>query len=145
MCCIVIFIQFHSFLISLLDFCLEPIFHSAMIYSASIIPYTFCSFCCWYIALICNREIGCWVFFQFTYIHFDLLCVLYVVCFGENFLCCWEQSYFLALGGMLCRCLLGLLDVWHHSTSAFLCYCLDDISIGEGGLLKMSSSITVFG
>jgi hypothetical protein len=46
--------------------------------------------------------------------------------------------------GILCRHLSGPLVLWCHSRISLLIFCLDDLSIGDGGVLK-SPAITVLG
>jgi hypothetical protein len=44
----------------------------------------------------------------------------------------------LLLDGIFCKHQLGTFDLWYHLVLGFLCsfFCLDDLSIGDRGLIK---------
>lgn len=97
-------------------------FHSVVRCSVSMSLYPPCYFCYLYPAFINGSHVGCSVFFAFSYISWDLLCVL---------LFRLLRKYSLCLGHVFCRCVLGPFVLWGYLTLVFLClfFCLDDLSI----------------
>jgi hypothetical protein len=57
-----------------------------------------------------------------------------------------NNVYCAAAGSILCRCLSGSFGLWCHLILKFLCcfFCLDDLSVGDRGVLK-SPTIIVLG
>jgi hypothetical protein len=92
----------------------------------------YCCFCCWFILL-------CLGLFLFSYINWGLLCALRYDQFCQRFHELLRRMYIVQqLDEIFCRHQLGPFDLWSDLVLGFflLVFCLDDLSIGDRGLLS---------
>jgi hypothetical protein len=100
--------------------------------------------CCWYLALIHGGQVACTVLFQCFCICSELLWV-WLLCgqFQRNFHELSRRNYVnLCLNGKIYRCLLAPFDLMmvFNSRISLFNFCLDDLSIGESGILKLQTN-----